>query len=114
MTVILFFAAALLGGIRTLVFIRGRFEKIKEGIFYQVCASLEKAYRQTIEDIDYLDLDTASARRLFEKRANRVVDIYWLQFYGGREVMLHWEYATFRQIIGRFGKLISRYYHAAR
>ena len=114
MTVIIFFAAALLGGLGTLVFIRGRLQKIKEGIFCQVCVSLEKAYRQTIEDIDYLDLDTVSARRLFEKRASRVVDIYWVQIYGGQEVMLHWEYATFRQIIGRFRKLISRHYVATR
>jgi len=108
MTVIIFFMAALLGGIMILAFIQSRLERIREEVFNQVCVHLERVYRQTVEDIEDLNLDTVSARRLFEERAGQVVDTYWLQVYGGKEMLLHWEYATFRQIIGRFRKLIGR------
>ena len=106
MTVFFISVLALLGGLGILAFIRSRLQRIKEGLFYQVFTALDRAYRQTIEDMERHDLNTVAARQLFDQRANRVVALYWLQIYGGKELVLHWEYATFRQIIGRFRKLI--------
>ena len=85
MTTFFYLTAAIFGGLGVFIFTKSRLQKLKQSYFKTAVSDLNNAYKQTVSERKESSFEPIKARKVFEKRADRILDHYCNQIYGGLE-----------------------------